>query len=173
MEVNLELLSKVIGNSVVFNSDKVSEMLNSNGVTVDAETYNTEQLIDAVVNGLSSSPAFAEMYLLTFFNSDLDFKNATSDYIQGGTALLGGIIGVFSSKNERDAAKAQANAQAQLANSQLEIARINQQTELAKLEGLKSVAPVTPAKSNTNLYIGLGIGGVVILGLVVFLAVKK
>jgi hypothetical protein len=29
------------------------------------------------------------------------------------------------------------------------------------------------AKSNTGLYVGLGIGGAVILGLVVFLAVKK
>ena len=29
------------------------------------------------------------------------------------------------------------------------------------------------AKSNTGLYVGLGVGGVVILGLIVYLAVKK
>lgn len=170
MEVNLELLSEVIGNSVVFNRDKVSEMLNSNGVTIDAETYNTEQLIDAVVTGLSSSPAFAEMYLLTFFNSDLEYKNAVSDYIQGGTVVLGGILGLVGGKQQQDAIKAQANAQAKLANSQLEIAKINQQTELAKLQALKGASPT---KSNTGLYIGLGVGGVLILGLVVFLVVKK
>ena len=51
-------LSKIIGNSVVFKRNEVVSLLNKNGVTIDAENYNSQQLIDAVISGLSTSQSF-------------------------------------------------------------------------------------------------------------------
>jgi hypothetical protein len=93
----------------------------------------------------------------------------------GGNAIgsiLGLGIGAIANNQVKQNAKGEANNAQALADKQIQIAQLNQQTELAKLEALKQGAG-TPTKSNTGLYIGLGVGGVVILGLVVFLAVKK
>jgi hypothetical protein len=163
-------LSKIIGNSVVFNRNEVVSMLNRNGVTIDAEKYNSQQLIDAVITGLSDSKSFI-LDFEKFVLSNGEYANATGDWISAGTSVIGGALGFFGSQKQSDAIKAQANAQAQTAQAQLQIAQINQQTKLAELEALKNQGVST--KSNTGLYIGLGVGGVVILGLVVFLAVKK
>jgi hypothetical protein len=168
---NTLALSKLIGESVVFYPNSVAKMLNINGVTIDAETYNTEKLIDAVVDGLSKSPKFANDFLKTF-NVKENYLNAVGDWITGGTAVIGGITTFLGGKQQEDAIKAQAKAQADVSKAQLEIAKINQQTELAKLGALKDGGAVA-GKSNTGLYIGLGVGGVLVLGLVVYLAVKK
>jgi hypothetical protein len=170
MENNLSTLSKLIGEAVVFYPNAVAKMLNLNRITVNAETYNTEKLIDAVVDGLSKSPKFANDFLNTF-NVKKDYLNAVGDFITGGTAVIEGITTFLGGKQQEDAIKAQAKAQADVSKAQLEIAKINQQTELAKLEALKSQG--AGAKSNTSLYIGLGVGGVLVLGLVVYLVVKK
>lgn len=161
-------LSKIIGNAVVFNPKTIATMLNKNGVTINAESLNTNQLIDAVVSGLANSASFTSDFE-SFANKE--YANATGDWISGGVSVLTGGLGLIGGKQQQDAVRAQANAQAKSAQAQLEIAKINQQTELAKLEALKSGG--TPTKSNTGLYIGLGVGGAVILGLVVYLAVKK
>lgn len=172
--MDLNKLSKTIGNSVVFNRKEVASMLNKNGVTINAETFGSDKLIDAVIVGLSSSPSFASDYEF-FITKNKEYANATGDWISGGVSVISGTLGLIGDKQQQDAiraqANAQANAQAQSAQAQLEIAKINQQTELAKLEALKNQG--LPTKSNTNLYIGLGVGGAVILGLVVYLAVKK
>lgn len=93
----------------------------------------------------------------------------------GGNAigsLLGLGTGLIVNNQVKQNAKGEANNAQALADKQIQIAQLNQQTELAKLEALKQGAG-TPTKSNTALYVGLGVGGVVILGLVVYLAVKK
>ena len=163
-------LSKIIGNSVVFNRNEVISMLNKNGVTIDAENYNSQQLIDAVIIGLSTSQSFIVDFE-KFVLSDGEYANTTGDWVSGGASVVGGVLDFFGSQKQSDAIRAQANAQSQSAKAQLEIAKINQQTKLAELEALKNQG--VPTKSNTGLYVGLGIGGAVILGLVVFLAVKK
>jgi len=92
----------------------------------------------------------------------------------GGNAigsLLGLGTNLIVNNQVKQNAKGEANNAQALADKQIQIAQLNQQTELAKLEALKNQG--VPTKSNTGLYIGLGVGGVVILGLVVFLAVKK
>ena len=168
--MDLNKLSKTIGNSVVFNRKEVASMLNKNGVTINAETFGSDKLIDAVILGLSSSPSFASDYEF-FITKNKEYANATGDWISGGVSVISGTLGLIGGKQQQDAIKAQANAQAQSAQAQLEIAKINQQTKLAELEALKNQG--LPTKSNTNLYIGLGVGGAVILGLVIYLAVKK
>jgi hypothetical protein len=168
-------LSKIIGNSVVFNRNEVISMLNRNGVTIDAENYNSQQLIDAVISGLSNSQSFIvdfEKFVVNNENALLnDYLGIADSWITGGAGIITGALGLIGGKQQQDAIRAQANAQSQSAQAQLEIAKINQQTKLAELEALKNQG--VPTKSNTGLYIGLGVGGAVILGLVVFLAVKK
>lgn len=177
MENNVNKLSEIIGNSVVFYRPQIVDMLNKNGVTINAETYNTEMLVDAVVNGLSTSQSFVkdfEKLVSTngeYLNGDGD-GDATGSYITAGAGVVTGLINLFGgnkqAKEQAKAVSAQAKATAKNAESQVEIAKINQQTELLKLQALQG-----KGKSNTGLYIGLGVGGVLILGLVVFLAVKK
>lgn len=163
-------LSKTIGNSVVFNRKEVALLLNKNGVTIDAENYDSQQLIDAVISGLSTSQSFIVDFE-KFILSNGEYLNAFGDYFSGGVDLIQSGLGLIQGKQQQDAIKAQANAQAKSAQAQLEIAKINQQTKLAELEALKNQG--VPTKNNTGLYIGLGVGGAVVLGLVVYLAVKK
>lgn len=166
-------LSKIIGNYVVFYPKQVALLLNKNGVTIDAENYNSEQLIDAVITGFSSSSSFTSDFENFVINNN-EYANANGNiagYVTAGADLFGNVLNYFGGQKQSDAIRAQANAQAQSAQAQLEIAKINQQTKLAELEALKNQG--IPTKSNTGLYVGLGVGGAVILGLVVYLAVKK
>ena len=55
-------LSKIIGNYVVFYPKQVALLLNKNGVTIDAENYNSEQLVSATIDGLVTSPSFLKEF---------------------------------------------------------------------------------------------------------------
>ena len=96
------------------------------------------------------------------------------DFIKtsGGSQAIAGLIGLggglVMSNQQKQNAKKQSNDAKALAQAQLKAQELALET--AKLQAQQgSVQP----KSNTGLYVGLGIGGVVVLGLVVFLAVKK
>ncbi len=54
----LESTTKIVGVTVAFFPKEVALMLNKNGVTIDAENYNSQQLVDATIDGLVSSPSF-------------------------------------------------------------------------------------------------------------------
>jgi hypothetical protein len=54
----IEATSIIIGKTVALFSINIKEMLTKNGIVLDANLYNTEQLIDAVFTGLDSSPSF-------------------------------------------------------------------------------------------------------------------
>lgn len=99
------------------------------------------------------------------------YNNAVGDWTGLGGNLLSGAGTFFGSQENRKASEAQANALIQQGKTQLEIARVQQQTKLAELEALKSGGG-TKAGSKT-LYIGLGIGAVVILGVVIFAVNRK
>jgi hypothetical protein len=58
IENNILALSKLIGDAVAFFPKDMASLLNSTGVTIDAQNYNTEQLVSAVVDGLYSSESF-------------------------------------------------------------------------------------------------------------------
>jgi hypothetical protein len=86
-------------------------------------------------------------------------------------SLLGLGGGLILSNQEKQKAKGQANDAKAIADAQVRAGELAYQTAQLQLQAQKGGASVP--KSNTGLYIGLGIGGAVILGLVVFLAVKK
>jgi len=102
------------------------------------------------------------------------YNNLTgTDYTNIGTSLFGGASSYFGSVEQRKASEAQAEALRQQGLTQLEIAKIQQQTKLAELEALKSGAGAGGGTGNKTLYIALGIGGVVVLGLVIFAVTRK
>jgi len=86
-------------------------------------------------------------------------------------AVLGLGIGAIANNQVKQNAKGQANDAKALADKQIQAQQLALETARLQLEAQKSVG--NNQKSNTGLYIGLGVGGVVVLGLVVYLAVKK
>lgn len=90
---------------------------------------------------------------------------------QSVSALLGLGTGLIANNQVKQNAKADANNAQALADKQIQAQQLALQTAQLQLQAQQSGG--TPAKSNTGLYIGLGVGGVVVLGLIVYLAVKK
>jgi len=78
----------------------------------------------------------------------------------------------FSTKQQQDLIKQQANAQAQSLDKQLAIEQ--ERTRQAQL-GMQNAnsGGLVGASGNTMLYVGLGIGAVVILGVVIFSVTRK
>jgi hypothetical protein len=58
----LESTTKIVGVTVAFFPQEVAFLLNKSGFTVDAENYNSEQLVDATIDGLVSSPTFLKEF---------------------------------------------------------------------------------------------------------------
>jgi hypothetical protein len=102
---------------------------------------------------------------------DYMYNNATGDWTSLGGNFISGVTGYFGNQAIRDAKKAEANALISQGKSQVEVARIMQETEKLKLEQAKLGGG---AKSgSTALYIGLGVGAVAILGVVIFAVTRK
>lgn len=97
----------------------------------------------------------------TFINS-----NSGANAISG---LLGLGTGLVLSNQQKQNAKKQGNDAKAIAEAQVKAQELAYQT--AQLQAQQGAGG--GAKSNTGLYVGLGLGGAVILGLVVYLAVKK
>ena len=101
------------------------------------------------------------------------YNNLTgTDYTNIGTSLFGGATSYFGNVEQRKAQEAQANALIQQGLSQVEVAKIMQETERLKLEQAKSGAGKNTTGSKT-LYIALGVGAVVVLGVVIFAVTRK
>jgi hypothetical protein len=98
-----------------------------------------------------------------FFSSDLF-----------GT-LVGGILttgtGLILNNQAKQTAKGQANSQKEALELQLAITK--QQEQNLMLQNQINQPKPQDGKSNLPLYIGLGVGGVVILGLVIFAVSRK
>jgi hypothetical protein len=92
----------------------------------------------------------------------------------GGNAigsLLGLGTGLIVNNQVKQNAKGEANNAQALADKQIQAQQLAYQKAQLQLQEQQGAG--SGVKSNTGLYVGLGIGGAVILGLVVFLAVKK
>jgi hypothetical protein len=102
-----------------------------------------------------------------FFKSDTG-KNLIS---QGISSLFSFGISAFSSNQERQNLKGQANIVAQQGQSALAVEQ--ERTKQAQL-ALEAAKAQGGAKSgSTALYIALGVGAVVILGVVIFAVTRK
>lgn len=94
---------------------------------------------------------------------------------EAGSQTIGSLVGlgtglIVNNQVKQDA-KAEANNAQALADKQLQAQQLALQTAQLQLQAQQGGGGTT--KDNTALYVGLGVGGVVILGLVVYLVVKK
>jgi hypothetical protein len=85
-------------------------------------------------------------------------------------SLLGLGTGLIANNQVKQQAKGQAKEANDLAEKQYQIALANQRT--AELQS-KGGGTAEKPKSNTALYIGLGVGGVVLIGVVIFAVTRK
>ena len=101
-----------------------------------------------------------------------EYNNLTgAEYTTIGTSLFGGVTGWLGSKENRKGLEAQADALRAKGLSEVEVARL--MLEGKKLE-LESARLGGGAKTGSSaLYIGLGVGAVVILGIVIFAVTRK
>ena len=87
-------------------------------------------------------------------------------------ALVGfGTSLVINNQNVKNA-QGQANATQNALNQQYQIALQNQEN-IRLMQQAGQAPPPTQGKSNLPLYIGLGVGGVVILGVVIFAVTRR
>jgi hypothetical protein len=86
-------------------------------------------------------------------------------------ALLGLGTSLIMNNQAKKNAQGQANATQQALDTQYQIALKNQENIRAMQQAGKEPPP--KEKSNLPLYIGLGVGGVLVLGIVIFAVTRK
>lgn len=87
-------------------------------------------------------------------------------------ALVGLGTGLIMNNQNKQQAIGVANNQQQALQTQYEIAQKNQENLVLQNQLNQPKAPTTQ-KSNTALYISLGVGGVALLGIVIFAVTRK
>ena len=90
----------------------------------------------------------------------------------GGNLLSGGLS-FFGKQKEADAIRAQADALRAKGASEVEVARLMLKAKELELETAKLGGGAGTKSGSTALYIGLGVGAVVILGVVIFAVTRK
>lgn len=58
----VDAIGKIVGITVAFFPKEVANMLDKNGVTIDAQNYDSDELVSATIDGLVSSPSFAKEF---------------------------------------------------------------------------------------------------------------
>ena len=100
-------------------------------------------------------------------------KSGKFDWSGLGSSILTAGGGIYASEQQRKAAQAQADALIAQGASQVEVQRLILEGKRLDLEALKSGGAKGTQAGNKTLYIALGIGGVVILGVVIFAVTRK
>jgi len=177
-----EQLIKAIGITIGLFPIEIQSLLTKNGVVVDATNLNLDELVDATFNGLETSISFkndfkdlydANEEVITSKLQDDKFLNLSGDnWTSIGTTVFGGVTSILGGKKDRDIAKENANAMIrggelslEAKRLELEAVKINAEKELALAKG--------KPQGNTMLYVALGIGGVLVLGIIIFAVTRK
>ena len=88
------------------------------------------------------------------------------------TGLIGGVGDYFGSRNNLKSAQAQADAMVQSGQLSLQAQQLALEGKKIDAQTALALASAKP-QGNTMLYIALGIGGVLILGVVIWAVTRK
>jgi hypothetical protein len=183
--MNEQKLISLVAYSVGLFPKEIADMLNNNGVLINANPSNSKELVKGVFQGINSSESFRRSFIDFYLknNSKLGgnlnmngYSNLTGqNYTDIGTTLFGGITSIFGSQNNLKSAQAQADAIRD--TNATALALKDKDIELAKLgllAGQNQLSGASAGKGGSKtLYIALGIGGVLILGLTIFLVTRN
>jgi len=174
----MEEMIKLISHIIVNHPTELKKMLNEDGVVVDATNFTTKELSDATIVGLTTSKKFNDDFVNFAKNMNMSFSgmdgysNAFGDW--GGSAITG--LTTLITKNT-DSKNLTAQIDAQNRSNETALALKDKDIELAKLTLSASQGGLANASAgkggNTTLYIALGIGGALVLGVVIFLVTRK
>jgi hypothetical protein len=176
MDFRINLISYIITHY----PKQIAQLLNKNGVVVDATNFSIKELSDATLVGLTTSKKFNDDFV--DFSQKLNLNPSffeNNGYSSASGDWIGQAIGSFTelatlnTKNKQF----QGSIDAQNLNNatSLEIANIGLETEKLRLASAQAgLGNASSGKSgSTTLYIALGIGGALILGLTIFLVTRK
>jgi len=199
--MNAEKIGTLVGGMVGLFPTEITELLTENGVVVDTINFNIDNLVTATFYGLDKSVSFRKDFIDLYFaneeliNSKIETDNysnflgfgknkttpttstktgggSTFDYGGLATSLIGGVGGFFNSKNNLKASQVQADAMLQSGQLSLEAQKLALEGEKLKSQTALALAQAKP-QGNTTLYIALGVGGVLVLGLVIWAVTRK
>lgn len=100
-------------------------------------------------------------------------KTGKFDWAGLGSSILTAGGGIYASEQQRKAAQAQADALIQQGLSQIEVQKLILEGKRLDLELAKSGGSAGTKAGSKTLYIALGVGAVVILGVVIFAVTRK
>jgi hypothetical protein len=199
--MNEQKIGTLVGGMVGLFPIEITELLTQNGVVVDTINLNIDNLVTATIYALDTSVSFRKDFInLYFSNEELinskieteDYSNflgfgknkttsttstktgggSTFDYGGVATSLIGGIGGFLGSKNDLKSAQAQADAMIKSGELSLEAQRLALEGKKIDAQTALALASAKP-QGNTMLYVALGIGGVLILGVVIWAVTRK
>jgi len=180
--MDAEQLIKSVGITIGLFPIQIQSLLIKNAVVVDATNLNLDELVDATFVGLDKSIPFrndfndlynANEELISSQLNDEKFSNLTGqDWTSIGTTAFGGITQLFGNKANRDIAREQANASIKSGELSLEAQRLALEGKKIDAQTALALAQGKP-QSNTILYVALGVGAVLVLGVVIFAVTRK
>jgi len=183
-------ISVFIGTVVgLYPIETVNLLRKNNFVAEDRNPNDLEEILALTFTALETSVNFRIEFVDLFLNNEEEVKskfkggaylnnNGTtpskgSGLVQIGTTLIGGGLQFFQGKQQLDAAKVTANATIKANQLQVDAQRLALEGKKLDAELALKLAGQAEVKDNTALYIGLGIGGLLIVGLLVVMLRKK
>jgi hypothetical protein len=178
---------------------KVVELLKNNGYVSDEKMPKTvDEIVDLTFTALQTSTEFRVDFIDLYLNNEEAVKATASDSVflnitstapttsstpasgsgfnWGGlvTTVVGGGIGIFTGDQANKTAREQARATVEANKLQLEAERLRLQGKALEADTALALAKSGgQPKSNTALYIGLGVGALLLVGLLVVVLKKK
>lgn len=182
--MNEQKIGTLVGGMVGLFPTEITELLTKNGVVVDTINLNIDNLVTATFYALDTSVSFRKDFINLYKNNEelINSKIETTGYsnVEGGgfdysgvaSSLIGGVGGFFTSKNNLKASQTQADAMLQSGQLSLEAQKLALEGKKIDAQTALALASAKP-QGNTMLYVALGIGGVLVLGLVIWAVTRK
>lgn len=184
-------ISTLVGAMVGLFPYEIQLLLTKNGIVVDSTNLSIDELVTATLSGLDKSVSFRKDFVDLYFSNEsfINSKIETEDYLNNdgvttpktgssfdysGVAsnLIGGLGNFFGSRNNLKSAQAQADAMVKSGELSLEAQRLALEGKKIDAQTALALAQGKP-QNNKTLYIALGVGAVLVLGVVIFAVTRK